>query len=191
MLKPAVFIDRDGTINVDGGYINHPDRFIIYPFAAQAVRLLNLYGYLCVIVTNQSGIGKGFYDEGVMERIHAKMLNHFAREGARIDGIYACPHDPNAKIPKYRINCDCRKPNTGMLKTATAQLPIDESKTYMIGDKYSDIRTGFNFGSATIMVNTGYGLGERQLHGESWERPPDFAAENLLHAAKLIISKNI
>jgi D-glycero-D-manno-heptose 1,7-bisphosphate phosphatase len=189
-LKPAVFIDRDGTINVDGGYINHPDRFIIYPFAAHAVRLLNLYGFLCVIVTNQSGIGKGFYDLLVMQNINAKMLGYFEREGARIDGIYFCPHDPEAKIPEYRVDCDCRKPKTGMLKMAAAELPIDVKRTYMVGDKYSDIKTGFNFGSTTIMVNTGYGLGERQLYGESWERQPDWMAENLLEAAKFIIKNN-
>jgi D-glycero-D-manno-heptose 1,7-bisphosphate phosphatase len=185
-LKPAVFIDRDGTINIDGGYINHPDRFVIYPFAAQAVRLLNLCGFLCVVVTNQSGIGKGFYNTAVMEEIHSKMLSHFKREGARIDGIYSCPHDPEAKLPEYRVECECRKPKTGMLRTAAAELPIDLKDTYMIGDKYSDIKTGFNFGCKTIMVNTGYGLGERLLYGGKWERRPDFTAENLLEAAKII-----
>jgi D-glycero-D-manno-heptose 1,7-bisphosphate phosphatase len=185
-LKPTVFIDRDGTINVDGGYINHPDRFVLYPFAAQAVRLLNLYGYLCVVVTNQSGIGKGFYDIAVMERIHAKMFAYFAKEGARIDGIYCCPHDPNAKIPEYRADCECRKPKTGMLEAAAANLPVDRKRTFIIGDKYSDMKTGFNFGCSTIMVNTGYGLGERQIYGGGWRRPPDYTAENLLEAAKIV-----
>jgi D-glycero-D-manno-heptose 1,7-bisphosphate phosphatase len=186
-LKPAVFIDRDGTINIDGGYINHPDRFIIYPFAAHAIRLLNLHGFLCIIVTNQSGIGKGFYDLSVMQNINDKMLGAFEREGAKVDGIYFCPHDPEAKIPEYRVDCDCRKPKAGMLIRAAAELPIDVKHTYMVGDKYSDIKTGFNFGSTTIMVNTGYGLGERQLYGARWERQPDCTVENLLEAAKLII----
>jgi D-glycero-D-manno-heptose 1,7-bisphosphate phosphatase len=190
MLKPTVFIDRDGTINVDGGYINHPDRFIIYPFAAQAVRLLNIHGFLSVIVTNQSGIGKGFYNTDVMDNIHAKLLRAFAKEGARIDGIYACPHDLSSKLLEYRVDCDCRKPKTGLLKKAAAELPVDKERCYMVGDKYSDIQTGFNFGCISIMVNTGYGLGEQKLYGEAWRRKPDYTAENLLHAVKLIIKVN-
>jgi D-glycero-D-manno-heptose 1,7-bisphosphate phosphatase len=186
MLKPAAFIDRDGTINIDGGYINHPDRFFIYPFAAQAVRMLNLAGYLCVIVTNQSGIGKGFYDLPLMERIHKKMLTYFESEGAKIDGIYYCPHDPNAKISEYRTDCDCRKPRTGMLEAAAKDLPIDRERTFFIGDKYSDMEAGFNFGCTGIMVNTGYGLGMRELYGKSWKRQPDYIAENLLEAARII-----
>lgn len=185
---PAVFIDRDGTINVDGGYINHVDNFAIYPFAAQAVRMLNVNKWLAVVVTNQSGIGRGFYTIEVMHRLHDKMNAHFASQGAKVDGIYYCPHDPNSKIEEYRKVCNCRKPETGMIDQAIAELPIDTSRMVFVGDKYSDMQAGFRSGCKTIMVNTGYGRGEYEMKSSKWERMPDYRAENLLEAVKITLS---
>ncbi|MDR2870769.1 MAG: HAD family hydrolase, partial [Deferribacteraceae bacterium] len=141
--RPVVFIDRDGTINLDGGYINDEQNFAIYPFAAQAIRMLNMHKVLAVVVTNQSGIGRGFYTMEVMQHLHAKMNMHLKSQGAFVDGIYYCPHDPNAKAAEYRIDCDCRKPKTGMLDQAIRELPIDTSRMAMVGDKYSDMQAGF------------------------------------------------
>lgn len=190
-LFPTVFIDRDGTINIDGGYINTPDHFDIYPFAAQAVRMLNVHGWQCVVVTNQSGIGRGFYTTEIMHSINSKMYRHFEKQGAKIDGLYYCPHDPNSKIEEFRVKCECRKPKTGMLEAAAADLPIDRNRTIFIGDKYSDMQTGFNFGSKTIMVKTGYGKGEIEQFSASWSRQPDYCAENLLEAVNIILKHNL
>ncbi|GAB7140072.1 D-glycero-beta-D-manno-heptose 1,7-bisphosphate 7-phosphatase [Deferribacterales bacterium RsTz2092] len=189
MKKPVVFIDRDGTINVDGGYINHADNFILYPFAAQAIRMLNTHGYLAVVVTNQSGIAKGFYTEEVMHELHGEMKTRLARGGARVDAIYYCPHDPDAKIEQYRMVCRCRKPDTGMLEQAIAELPIDTTRMTMVGDKYGDIQTGFKMNCRTIMLNTGYGAGEYRLKSSGWARQPDYRAENLLEAIGIVLNK--
>ncbi|MDR2884885.1 MAG: HAD family hydrolase [Deferribacteraceae bacterium] len=189
LLRPTAFIDRDGTINIDGGYINHPDNFEVYPYAAQAIRMLNVAGWLVVVVTNQSGIGRGFYTEGVMADIHAKMNAKLNAQGATIDGLYACPHDPNSKIEQYRIECECRKPKTGMFDQAIRELPVDTARMAIIGDKYSDMEPGFKLGMTTIMVATGYGQGDFILKSAKWARQPDYKAANLLEAVRILLKK--
>jgi D-glycero-D-manno-heptose 1,7-bisphosphate phosphatase len=178
---PTVFIDRDGTINVDAGYMNHTDNFHVYPFAAQAIRMLNLRGILAVVVTNQSGLARGFYTLDTMHITHDKMNAHLASQGAHVDGIYYCPHDPKAKVEEFRMECECRKPKAGMLEQAARELPIDINRTVFIGDKQSDIDAGAAFGSKTILVNTGYGKGEKIV------REPDYRAENLLEAVNIAL----
>ncbi len=190
-LYPTVFIDRDGTINVDAGYINHPDNFIMYPYAAQAVRMLNEAGYLAVIITNQSGLGRGFFTLDVMNKIHDKMYKIFNDNGAKIDGLYYCPHDPNAKVEEFKADCNCRKPKTGMIENALKDLPIDKNNMYFIGDKISDMKTGFATGCKTIMVNTGYGQGELLYKSQKWDRMPDKTASNLLEAVRLILNNEV
>lgn len=187
-LYPTVFIDRDGTINYDAGYINDPDSFRMYPFAPQAVRMLNLSGFLAVIITNQSGLGRGFFTEETMNLVNKKMTNSFELQGAKIDGLFYCPHQIGSKIPQYNVDCRCRKPYTGMIEQAFAELPIDKSKTFFIGDKYSDMETGFNAGCKTIMVKTGYGKGELIQKSAKWERMPDTICENLLDAVRIILN---
>lgn len=186
-LYPTVFIDRDGTINLDAGYINDPDNFVMYPYAPQAVRMFNESGFLAVVITNQAGIGRGFFTIETMNLIHKKMNAIFDAQGAKIDGLYYCPHQIGAKIPEYDVDCRCRKPYTGMIEQAFAELPIDKSRTYFIGDKYSDMETGFNAGSKTIMVKTGYGKGELLQKSHKWARKPDAVCETLLDAARLIL----
>ena len=184
--KPVVFIDRDGTINKEAGYINHPDNFEIYPFVAQAVRLLNKYDILAVVVTNQAGIARGYFPIENMFRLHDKMVNELEKNGARLDGIYYCPHHPSSKIPEYAKDCDCRKPKPGMIKQAVKDLAIDEKKMYVVGDKVSDIELGWNTGCKTLFVLTGYGKGElAKFEGKG--KKPDFICENLLEAVVEII----
>lgn len=190
-LYPTVFIDRDGTINYDAGYINDPDSFVMYPFAAQAVRMLNLSGFLAVIITNQSGLGRGFFTEETMNMVHKKMFDTFKNQGAKIDGLYYCPHQTGSKIPEYDLDCRCRKPFTGMIEKAFGELPIDKSRTFFIGDKYGDMETGFNAGSKTILVKTGYGKGELIQKSSKWKRMPDAVSEDLLDAVRLILGKRI
>jgi D-glycero-D-manno-heptose 1,7-bisphosphate phosphatase len=179
-LYPTAFIDRDGTINVEGGYINHPDHCVVHPFAAQAVRMLNMHGWLAVVVTNQSGIGRGLDTEDTMNAMHNKMLQNFESQGAKVDGIYFCPHTSDTK-------CDCRKPDTGMFRQAIKDLPVDTNRMVMIGDKYGDMQAGFNMNMRTIMVESGYGKGELMLKSHKWARQPDFTAINLLEAVKILL----
>lgn len=190
-LKPVVFLDRDGTINYDAGYINHTDSFVMYPYASQAVRMLNMEGYLVVVITNQSGLARGFFNLDTMNEIHDKMKDTFEKMGAHIDGIYYCPHDPNAKVAEYKAVCNCRKPETGLIEQALKELPIDKNKMYFIGDKHSDILAGYRSGCKTIMVKTGYGKGDLINKSASWDVKPDMVADTLLDAVKLILENKI
>ncbi len=189
--KPTVFLDRDGTINYDAGYINDTDNFVIYPFAAQSIKMLNDSGYLVVVITNQSGLGRGFFNIETMNKIHEKMYAELAKQGAKIDGLYYCPHDVNAKVAEFKGDCDCRKPKAGMLEQAFSELPIDKSNTFFVGDKHSDIMAGYTFGSKTIMVETGYGKGDLLNKSHKWEVKPDYVAQNLLEATRAILTNKI
>jgi D-glycero-D-manno-heptose 1,7-bisphosphate phosphatase len=182
---PAVFIDRDGTINLEAGYINHPDNFILYPFAAQAVRLLNIHGILAVVVTNQAGVGRGYFTEDNVLKLHCKMETELNAAGAKTDAVYYCPHHVSSKDPRYAVDCSCRKPKTGMVDKALAELPIDKNRMFIVGDRKSDIKLGQRAGCRTYMVKTGYGISEID---EGFENPPDVITENLLTAVLDILS---
>lgn len=184
---PTVFIDRDGTINRESGYINHISNFEIYPFAFHAVKLLNENGFLSVVITNQAGIARGIFDEQFLEKVHNRMLMDFKSSGARIDAIYYCPHHNSSKNPLYAIECDCRKPKNGLIKRALSELPVDKDNMFIVGDKYSDVQTGVTAGCRTIMVKTGYGKGEIESDFEKWSVKPDFIEENLLMAVLRIL----
>lgn len=190
-LKGVVFLDRDGTINYDAGYINHVDNFIMYPYAAQAIRMLNKSGYYVIVITNQSGLGRGFFNEETLDEIHNYMVQSLKEQGANIDGIYFCPHDPNAKIEKYKAVCNCRKPETGLVEMAFEDFNIDKSKMYFIGDKHSDIMAGHKSGCKTIIVKTGYGKGDLIHKSHKWEVQPDKIADTLLDAVKFILKNEI
>ncbi len=187
-LQPTVFLDRDGTINFDAGYINHIDSFQIYPFAAEAIRLLNLHNFLVVIITNQSGIGRGFFDENTLALLHEKMYRELTLQGAKIDALYFCPHDTSSKNEKYRVDCDCRKPKAGMLTTAMNDLPIDKNKLFFVGDKESDITAGKTVNAKTYLVETGYGKGSIQNDIMKFKVKPDIITENILTATIDIIT---
>ena len=118
--RPAVLLDRDGTINEQMGYVNHLSRFHLLPGAARAIRGLNEAGLAVVVVTNQSGLARGYFPESLLEAVHAEMYRLLAQEGARLDGLYVCPHHPEAKEERFRLDCDCRKPRTGLLERAAA-----------------------------------------------------------------------
>ena len=190
-LKGVVFLDRDGTINYDAGYINHVDNFIMYPYAAQAIRMLNKSVFYLIVITNQSGLGRGFFNEETLDEIHNYMVQSLKEQGANIDGIYFCPHDPNAKIEKYKAVCNCRKPETGLVEMAFKDFNIDKSKMYFIGDKHSDIMAGHKSGCKTIIVKTGYGKGDLINKSHKWEVQPDKIADTLLDAVKFILKNEI
>ena len=177
-LKKAVFLDRDGTICEDVNYLSRPEQLKIFPFAAEAVRLLNDNNFLVIVITNQSGIARGFFDENTLLEIHEKLISELAEQSAKLDAIYFCPHNSDD-------NCACRKPKTGMLEQATKDFSIDLENSWMVGDKKIDIETGFNAGTKTALVLTGYGRKDI----EKSKRNPDIVAENLFETVKRIIKK--
>jgi len=188
--RRAVFLDRDGTINVDVGYPRRWDQISIYPYAFEAVRRLKAAGFLAVVVTNQSGIGRGFLTEADLTNIHARMAEEFLRRGAPLDAIYHCPHFETAAIAAYRLACACRKPEPGMGLRAAAELGIDRTRSFMVGDKVEDMLFGLNIGAAPILVRTGYGaIAEPKL--AAMEFRTAFVADDLGAAADWILAREI
>jgi len=187
-LKPAVFMDRDGTMTVEGGYINHPSRLELIPTTADAVKLCNENGLLAVVATNQAGVARGYFTEDLIHVVHGRLKEMLAEKDAVLDAIYYCPHHPNEGKPPYRAACDCRKPGPGMIEQACRELPIDRARSYMVGDKISDSEFGHRLGLRTVMVMTGYGRGEYEYQRQDWKDTPDHIAENLKDAVEWIIA---
>lgn len=188
MKKKAVFLDRDGTINKDVGYPRDFQAIEIFPYSFEAVRKINQAGLLAVIVTNQSGIGRGLIEERNLLKIHQKLKESFAEYKAHFDGIYFCPHYPFSPAPRYRMDCQCRKPNPGMGKKAAQELGVDLKKSYMIGDKVEDILFGMNIQAKPILCLTGFGP-ESLSKLEEIGINPAYVAETLLDAVNWILKE--
>jgi len=184
---PAVFIDRDGTLTEEVGYINHPKRLRLLPRSADAVSLLNQAGMKAILVTNQSGIARGYFTEEVLHATHAELLSQLKAEGASLDGLYVCMHHPTEGERPYRQACDCRKPSPGLLRRAASELGLDLGRSYAVGDKISDVMAGHRAGARGVLVLTGYGLGEWEYRRSEWPDSPDYVAEDLLDAAHWIL----
>jgi len=176
MADRAVFLDRDGTMNRDVPYCRRPEDFELFPNTAEAVKLLNESGYKVIIITNQSGVARGYFTEETLARIHQKMLGQLAEEDAHIDGIYYCPHHPDD-------NCDCRKPKPKMVLQAVKELDIDLQRSFLVGNKPLDIQLGQNVGCRTVLVPS--------APGEAGPGPgtPDYTAADLYQAALWIIEQ--
>jgi D-glycero-D-manno-heptose 1,7-bisphosphate phosphatase len=185
----AVFLDRDGTISEEVGYVNHLSRLQLYPWSAEAIRKLNRAGRRVIVVTNQSGVARGYFSEELVREVHEKMAQELAAHGAKVDAIYYCPHHPTGQLQAYRIDCRCRKPLTGMLEQAAWRFHIDLRSSYVVGDGYRDMQLGFNAGAHTILVLSGYGRGEYEHQRQRWPRQPDWIAENLLEAVDIILGE--
>jgi len=185
---PAIFMDRDGTLSHEVGYVNHVSRFDLYPWAVEAVRLVNRNGFLAVVITNQAGVARGYFPESVIHEVHAALNASMEAGGARLDGIYYCPHHPSAGEPPYRKDCDCRKPKPGLLRRAEAELGVDLSRSFVVGDRLGDLELAWSVGATGVLVRSGYGLGELAYHAPSWPRPPDLVADHLLEAVERIVS---
>jgi D-glycero-D-manno-heptose 1,7-bisphosphate phosphatase len=179
-LRRAVFLDRDGTIGEELGYVNHIDRFQIFPYAAESIRELNRAEIPVIVVTNQSGIARNIFPESLVHEVHKKMVAELAAGGAWIDAIYFCPH-------KSEDACECRKPNPGLLERAAREHAVDLAASWVVGDRYADLEMGYAAGSRGILVMTGYGRGEYELHRSAWPRQPDGLAENLKDAVRNIL----
>jgi histidinol-phosphate phosphatase family protein len=170
--KPAVFVDRDGTINRDVPYCSHPDQFELLPGTAEAIRLLNESGFQVIVVTNQSGVGRGYFTEETLGRIHERMKSVISKYQAYIDGIYYCPHHPDD-------HCQCRKPEPQMVLKAALELGIDLKQSYTIGDSDADVEMGKRSGcKGTVKI------------GKSLSENADYQANSLLEGVKWII-KNV
>ena len=184
MKNRAVFLDRDGTINIDTDYVKNENELILYPFSAKAIKILNEEGFLVIIVTNQSGISRGYFDEEDLLKIHQRLEKEIHENGgAKIDKIYYCPSHPNEKSNR-------RKPNPGMIEEAQKDFNLDLKNSYIIGDKLSDIELGINTGVKPILVLTGKGEEEYKNLKRKKYFSNVLIKENLLEAVKWITNKS-
>lgn len=183
-MNRAVFLDRDGVITQDPPHYAYKlEQLKLIPRSAKAIRLLNENGFKVIIVSNQSGVARGYYKKKDVEIFNRAMEDKIKQEGAYIDAVYYCPHHPESKIIEYRINCDCRKPNPGMLLKATQHFDVDLKISFVVGDKISDIIAGSSAGCTTILVLTGQG--KLQIFENSIK--PDFISVDLYDAVENII----
>lgn len=180
-MRRAVFLDRDGTINVEKDYLYQAKDFEFIPGAPEAIRLLNQAGILVIIVTNQSGVARGYYSEDDVENLHRHIASELEQYGAHVDAWFFCPHHPLGR-GSYALQCNCRKPLPGMLEEAAKLYEINLEDSTMIGDKMTDITAGQNAGCRTILVNTGYGSDEKQFIG-----PETIVCDDLLSAVKYLL----
>jgi D-glycero-D-manno-heptose 1,7-bisphosphate phosphatase len=182
--RPAVFIDRDGTLTEEVGYVNHPQRLRLLPRSAEAIRRLNAAGVPAVVVTNQAGIARGYFSEDVLEAVNGALVEQLEQAGAHLDGIYVCPHHPTEGAPPFRAACECRKPKPGLLVRAARDLRLDLTASTVIGDKASDLGPARAVGARGVLVLTGYGLGEWEYHRARFPAQPDHVAGDLLDAVE-------
>ena len=186
--RPAVFLDRDGTMVRDVGYLSRREDLHWFPWTIEAILLLKRAGFLVCVTTNQGGIALGFYDEAFVETLHREMSATVEQAGGSVDGWYYCPHHPLSVTDRLRIDCDCRKPKPGMIHQAAAQLPIDLARSYVVGDKAADVRLGAAVGATPLLVKTGYGAAELQRHGGDMPGAA-YVAETLLEASTWILAR--
>ncbi len=182
MSNKAVFIDRDGTLIKDPGYINDPDQVKLLSGASEALVELKEMGYKRVVVTNQSGVARGIVSEEVLKKIHERLKKLLAQEGAGIDGLYYCPYHPDGAIEKYRAESENRKPNPGMILTAARQMDIDLNRSWVIGNSYRDIAAGQRAGCKTILINAAID----QTYRKPTDPVPDKQAVNMKEAVNIV-----
>jgi D-glycero-D-manno-heptose 1,7-bisphosphate phosphatase len=186
-VKPAVFLDRDGTMIDDVGYLDALTKIAFYPWTVDVIRMLNRAGFPVVVVTNQSGIARGMFDAALVAAAHRAMDDRLVAGGARVDAYYYCPHHPTGTVAAYAYACDCRKPARGMIDRAAADLNLDPARSFVVGDKWIDVQLGRAVGARTVLVRTGSGA-EQEM------RPPEHTAadavvDNLAAAASWILSR--
>jgi len=152
---PAVFFDRDGTLNVDTGYLHEKEKLQWMPEAREAVKLANDRGYLAIVITNQSGVARGMFGEKAVRDLHAYMNEELEKIGAHLDGFYYCPHHPEAAVPEYRKDCDCRKPKSGLISAACKDFDIDLGQSLMVGDSPRDVECAERAGVRGVLYKGG------------------------------------
>jgi D-glycero-D-manno-heptose 1,7-bisphosphate phosphatase len=185
-MKPAVFLDRDGTIIVERGYLSRLDQIELFPWSAEAIRVLKDAGFAVVIVTNQAGIARGFFGEAFVRSAHVHLDRLLRAQGAVVDGYYYCPHHPDGTVDRYRMTCECRKPGAGMVRRAAADLGLDVARSFVVGDKWLDVGLARNAGATGVLLRTGYA-------GTDVPSPPEglesaVIVDTLLDAARWIVA---
>jgi D-glycero-D-manno-heptose 1,7-bisphosphate phosphatase len=188
MSRPAIFMDRDGTISEEVGYVNHLSRFRLLPHSLEAIRAFNQAGLLTVVFTNQAGVARGYFQEDLIHAVHARLRSWAEEAGARLDAIYYCAHHPTEGRPPYRADCDCRKPRPGMLLRAAREHDIDLHRSFVVGDSWIDIEAGAAAGLPGLLVLTGYGRGQLEHQPERFRTPPIHTAEDLREASRWILT---
>ena len=183
--KACVFLDRDGTLIEEVGYLDRLERVAFFPWTIDTIRALNRVGLATVLISNQSGVARGFFTEDVVDDVHRHIAAMLAAGGARLDAYYYCPHHPDGKVPGYACVCECRKPNRGLVDRATRELGIDPARSFVVGDRWLDVGLARTIGGRGILVRTGYGATEER-------RPPqhlsaDAVVDNLAGAASWIL----
>ncbi|MBX7150613.1 D-glycero-beta-D-manno-heptose 1,7-bisphosphate 7-phosphatase [bacterium] len=184
--RKTVFLDRDGTINVEKNYLYKVEEFEFIHGAIEAIKLFNDNGFYVIVISNQAGIARGFYTPNDVHILHDFIQRELRKHNAFIDAFFYCPHHPDGTVEGYRQNCDCRKPNTGMIAQSEAKFNIDRHQSFVVGDLWSDIRLAENAGMKAVLVKTGYGL-QTLEQVEEKNLKITFVAENILEAAKKIV----
>jgi D-glycero-D-manno-heptose 1,7-bisphosphate phosphatase len=180
--RPAIFLDRDGTITEEVGYLNHLSRFRLLDGVASAIRRLNESQLPVVVVTNQSGVGRGYFPEQLVRDVHERMKAELSDAGAHVEGVYYCPH-------VSADDCECRKPKPGMLQQAARELALDLSRSFVVGDRHADVELAHVVGARSILVRSGYGEGELAWHAKNWQRQPDLVAADLSEAVEWVLKE--
>lgn len=188
-MRRAAFLDRDGTILDELGYLTPASKIVTYPWSVDSIRLLNRAGYAVVIITNQGGIGLGLYDHDFVKSTHDALARQFAAAGAKIDAWYYCPHHPEAVVEEYRVTCGCRKPAPGMLHDAARDLDLDLAQSWMVGDQWRDVQLAHAVGARSVLLRTGHG----EAQEKAWPQdvaPPTVTADNLMAAVSAILERD-
>ncbi|HEV2106842.1 MAG TPA: HAD family hydrolase [Thermomicrobiales bacterium] len=177
----ALFLDRDGTLVEPRHYPRGPEELILYPGVGAALRPFQATGFRLVVVTNQSGIAHGYFDDIALARMHDHLAAELGRDGVRLDGIYHCPHHPEGVVPELAVRCDCRKPSPGLVKRAAADLAVDPARSWFVGDILDDIEAGNRAGCRTVLVDLG-----TESPPPTPVRQPDHVARDTVHALAII-----
>ncbi len=187
MTDRAVFLDRDGTLIEDVGYLNRLEQIRLFPWSIDAVRLLNRAGFRAIVVTNQAGVARGYFPETFVHDAHRELGARFADGGAMIERFYYCPHHPDGSVEAYRAECGCRKPKAGMIRQAQRDLGIDPTRSFVVGDRWIDVAMGRETGARAVLVRTGFGGAEEPhpLEGVT----ADFVADTLMDATAWILQQ--
>lgn len=177
-MQKAVFLDRDGVLTIEKGFLHSAEEMALYEYGRECVVKLHEAGYLVFVITNQSGVSRGYFTEDELNKMNARLIDE-----SGVDAVYYCPHHVDGIVKKYAVPCDCRKPNTGLIEKASKDYCIDLKGSYFIGDRECDIQTGKNAGIKTILVRTGYGAEEekRNIH-------PDYVVDDLKAATDICIN---
>jgi len=186
-MRRAVFLDRDGTLVEEAGYLDRLERLVFFPYTVDAVRVLNRAGFAVVVITNQAGIARGIVREAFVAEAHSHIADTLAAGGARVDGFYYCPHYPDGVLEQYRKACDCRKPQPGLLRRAGTDLDLDLARSFVVGDRWHDVAAGHAVGARGVLVRTG--LGRQDEENPHPGVVPDVIVDNLMEAAAWILQQ--